>query len=221
LVISRAAFLSGDDTRVMEEIVRVKEVCGEVHLKVILETAELGSYEHVRHASLLAMEAWADFVKTSTGKAACGATPGVTLVMLEAIRDYKERSGRPVGMKAAGGVPNSKAALHRLALVKETLGDEWLTHRMSRLAVRKTYKLYVGGAFVRSESGRYDPVQGRNVPRGSRKDVRDAVKAARSAAGPWAARTAYNRGQVIYRAAEVPSHAPATSPRLPPSSRRP
>ena len=127
MVISREAFLAGEDTRVMEEIVRVKEACGDAHLKVILETAELGSYEHVRHASLLAMESGADFIKTSTGKAASGATPGVTLVMLEAIRDYAEKSGRAVGMKAAGGVSTSKAALHRLVLVKETLGDEWLT----------------------------------------------------------------------------------------------
>jgi deoxyribose-phosphate aldolase len=126
MVISREAFLSGDDTRVMEEIVRVREACGEAHLKVILETSELGSYDHVRHASMLAMEAGADFIKTSTGKSTAGATPGVTLVMLEAIRDYAERSGRVVGMKAAGGVSNSKAALHRLVLVKETLGDEWL-----------------------------------------------------------------------------------------------
>src|SRR4029450_10705963 len=126
-VISREAFLAGDDTRVMEEIVRVKEACGDAHLKVIIETAELGSYDHVRHASMLAMEAGADFIKTSTGKAASGATPGVTLVMLEAIRDYAERTGRVVGMKAAGGVSNSKAALHMLVLVKETLGDEWLT----------------------------------------------------------------------------------------------
>ena len=74
---------------------------------------------------------------------------------------------------------------------------------MNRLEVRKTYKLYMGGAFVRSESGRYDRVEGRNVPRGSRKDVRDAVRAARAAAGPWAARTAYNRGQILYRAAEA------------------
>ena len=109
MVISREAFLAGEDTRVMEEIVRVKEVCGDAHLKVILETAELGSYDHVRHASMLAMEAGADFIKTSTGKAASGATPGVTLVMLEAIRDYAERSGRAVGMKAAGGVSTSKA----------------------------------------------------------------------------------------------------------------
>jgi deoxyribose-phosphate aldolase len=133
MVISREAFLAGEDTRVMEEIVRVKELCGDAHLKVILETAELGSYDHVRHASMLAMEAGADFIKTSTGKAKSGATPGVTLVMLEAIRDYADRSGRAVGMKAAGGVSTSKAALHRLVLVKETLGDDWLTPERFRL----------------------------------------------------------------------------------------
>ena len=127
MVISREAFLAGDDTRVQQEIVAVKERCGDAHLKVILETAELGSYDHVRHASMLAMEAGADFIKTSTGKAASGATPGVCLVMLEAIRDYAEKTGRIVGFKAAGGVSTSKAALHRLVLVKETLGDEWLT----------------------------------------------------------------------------------------------
>jgi deoxyribose-phosphate aldolase len=127
MVISREAFLAGDDHRVMEEIVRVREACGDAHLKVIIETAELGSYDHIRHASMISMEAGADFVKTSTGKAATGATPGTVLVMLEAIRDYAERSGRVVGMKAAGGVSNSKAALHMLVLVKETLGDEWLT----------------------------------------------------------------------------------------------
>jgi deoxyribose-phosphate aldolase len=133
MVISREAFLAGEDTRVMEEVVRVKEACGDTDLKVILETAELGSYDHVRHAAMLAMEAGADFIKTSTGKAASGATPGVTLVMLEAIRDYVDRTGRPVGMKAAGGVSSSKAALHRLVLVKETLGDEWLTPKRFRI----------------------------------------------------------------------------------------
>ena len=127
MVISREAFLAGDDTRVMQEIIAVRDRAGDAHLKVILETAELGSYDHVRHASMLAMEAGADFIKTSTGKAASGATPGVCLVMLEAIRDYAERTGRVVGFKAAGGVSTSKAALHRLVLVKETLGDEWLT----------------------------------------------------------------------------------------------
>jgi deoxyribose-phosphate aldolase len=127
MVISREAFLAGDDTRVMQEIVAVKESAGDALLKVILETAELGSYDQVRHAAMLAMDAGADFIKTSTGKAASGATPGVCLVMLEAIRDYVERSGRIVGFKAAGGVSTSKAALHRLVLVKETLGDDWLT----------------------------------------------------------------------------------------------
>src|SRR3954469_16559507 len=108
MVISREAFLAGDDAFVMEELVRGKDVCGDSHLKVIIETAELGSYDHVRHSSMLAMEAGADFIKTSTGKATSGATPGVVLVMLEAIRDYVDRTGRIVGMKAAGGVSNSK-----------------------------------------------------------------------------------------------------------------
>ncbi len=154
MVISRDAFLSGDDTRVMEEIVRVREACGEAHLKVILETAELGSYEHVRHASLLAMEAGADFIKTSTGKAASGATPGVTLVMLEAIRDYAERSGRAVGMKAAGGVSTSKAALHRLVLVKETLGDDWLTADRFRIGASSLLNDLLM-QYAKTQSGRY------------------------------------------------------------------
>jgi deoxyribose-phosphate aldolase len=155
MVISRQAFLAGEDTRVMEEIVRVKEVCGEdAHLKVILETAELGSYEHVRHAAMLAMEAGADFIKTSTGKASSGATPGVTLVMLEAIRDYAERSGRAVGMKTAGGVSNSKAALHRLVLVKETLGDEWLSPERFRIGASSLLNDLLM-QYEKTETGRY------------------------------------------------------------------
>jgi deoxyribose-phosphate aldolase len=154
MVISREAFLAGDDTRVMEEVVRVKEACGEVHLKVILETAELGSYDHVRHASMLAMEAGADFIKTSTGKASSGATPGVVLVMLEAIRDYAERSGRAVGMKAAGGVSTSKAALQRLVLVKETLGDEWLTPERFRIGASSVLNDLLM-QYAKTQSGRY------------------------------------------------------------------
>ena len=154
MVISREAFLAGEDTRVMEEIVRVKEACGDAHLKVILETAELGSYDHVRHASLLAMEAGADFIKTSTGKAASGATPGVTLVMLEAIRDYMERTDRPVGMKAAGGVSTSKAALHRLVLVKETLGDEWLSPDRFRIGASSLLNDLLM-QYQKTETGRY------------------------------------------------------------------
>ena len=154
MVISREAFLAGEDTRVMEEIVRVKEACGDAHLKVILETAELGSYDHVRHASLLAMEAGADFIKTSTGKAASGATPGVVLVMLEAIRDYVEHTDRPVGMKAAGGVSTSKAALHRLVLVKETLGDEWLTPERFRIGASSLLNDLLM-QYQKTESGRH------------------------------------------------------------------
>jgi deoxyribose-phosphate aldolase len=154
MVISREAFLAGDDARVMEEIVRIKDACGRAHLKVILETAELGSYDHVRHASFLAMEAGADFIKTSTGKASAGATPGVCLVMLEAIRDYVERTGRAVGFKAAGGVSTSKAALHRLVLVKETLGDEWLTPERFRIGASSVLNDLLM-QYAKTETGRY------------------------------------------------------------------
>ncbi|MCL2420146.1 MAG: deoxyribose-phosphate aldolase [Conexibacteraceae bacterium] len=154
MVISREAFLAGDDPRVMREIERVKEACGDAHLKVILETAELGSYDHVRHASMLAMAAGADFIKTSTGKAAAGATPGVCLVMLEAIRDHADRTGRIVGFKAAGGVSTSKAALHRLVLVKETLGDDWLTPDRFRIGASSVLNDLLM-QYAKTESGRY------------------------------------------------------------------
>ncbi len=158
MVISREAFLAGDDARVMHEIARIKDACGDAHLKVILETAELGSYDHVRHASMIAMEAGADFIKTSTGKAASGATPGVCVVMLEAIRDYAERTGRSVGFKAAGGVSTSKAALHRLVLVKEILGDDWLRPELLRIGASSLlndlllqYNKTLTGRYGRSE----------------------------------------------------------------------
>ena len=154
MVISREAFLSGDDMRVATEIAKVKDACGEAHLKVILETAELGSYDHVRHASMLAMEAGADFIKTSTGKVAQGATPGVVLVMLEAIRDYVDRTGRVVGMKAAGGVSTSKQALNVLVLVKETLGDEWLTPERLRIGASSVLNDLLM-QYARTETGRY------------------------------------------------------------------
>ncbi len=154
MVISREAFLAGDDLRVMREVSRIKDACGDAHLKVILETAELGSYDHVRHASMLAMEAGADFIKTSTGKAASGATPGVCLVMLEAIRDYLDRSGRIVGFKAAGGVSTSKAALHRLVMVKETLGDDWLTPERFRIGASSVLNDLLM-QYAKTESGRY------------------------------------------------------------------
>jgi deoxyribose-phosphate aldolase len=154
MVISREAFLAGDDARVMREVARIKEACGDAHLKVILETAELGSYDHVRHASMLAMEAGADFIKTSTGKAGSGATPGVCLVMLEAIRDHVERTGRIVGFKAAGGVSTSKAALHRLVIVKETLGDDWLTPDRFRIGASSVLNDLLM-QYAKTESGRY------------------------------------------------------------------
>ena len=133
MVIDRGAFLSGDYGRVFEEIVAVKDACGEAHLKVILETGELETYDNVRRASYLAMGAGADFIKTSTGKIQPASTPGVVLVMLEAIRDHYRQTGRRVGMKPAGGVRTSKQALHLLVLVKETLGDAWLTPDLFRI----------------------------------------------------------------------------------------
>jgi deoxyribose-phosphate aldolase len=133
MVIDRGAFLSGRYAKVYDEVVRVKEACGDVHLKVILETGELGTYDNVRRASLLAMAAGADFIKTSTGKLPSAATLPVALVMLEAIRDVHEETGRIVGFKPAGGIRNAKQAVQHLVLVHETLGPDWLTPDLYRL----------------------------------------------------------------------------------------
>ncbi|TYP95248.1 deoxyribose-phosphate aldolase [Fodinibius salinus] len=127
MVISRGEFLKGNYEYVYDEIVAIKEACGEAHLKVILETGELQTYENVRKASKLAMQAGADFIKTSTGKMSPAATQPVTLVMLEAIRDYYYNTDRMVGMKPAGGIRKAKQAIQYLILVKETLGSQWLT----------------------------------------------------------------------------------------------
>src|ERR671915_1776737 len=127
IVIDRGAFLSGDYAAVFEEIVEVKEATGDAHLKVILETGELETYDNVRRASILAMAAGADFVKTSTGKVTPAATLPVTLVMLEAIRDFHRRTGRAVGMKPAGGIRTAKEAIGYLVVLYETLGPEWMT----------------------------------------------------------------------------------------------
>jgi deoxyribose-phosphate aldolase len=126
MVIDRGAFLSGRYGRVYEEIVATKEACGGAHLKVILETGELGTYDNVRRAAWLAMLAGADFIKTSTGKVSPAATPPVTLVMLEAVRDFRRETGRQVGVKPAGGIRTSKDAIKYLVLVNETVGDDWL-----------------------------------------------------------------------------------------------
>jgi deoxyribose-phosphate aldolase len=159
MVISRDAYLRGDDARVADEIEQIKDACGPAHLKVILETVELGSYDHIRHASMLAMDAGADFIKTSTGKASQGATPGVILVMLEAIRDYVERTGRVVGMKPAGGVSTSKAALAVLVLVKETLGDEWLTPERFRIGASSLLNDLLM-QYQKTQTGRYARPEG-------------------------------------------------------------
>ena len=125
-VIDRGAMLVGDYAKVFDEIAQTKEACGAAHLKVILETGELGTYDVIRKASELAIAAGADFIKTSTGKIQPAATPPVTLLMLEVIRDHYYASGRRIGMKPAGGVRTAKQALHYLVIVKETLGDAWL-----------------------------------------------------------------------------------------------
>ena len=127
MVISRGEFLAGNYRYVFDEIVAVKEACGDAHLKVILETGELGTLDRVRRASVLAMHAGADFIKTSTGKVQPAATMQVTLVMLQAIRDYFRDTGRMVGMKPAGGISTSKLAIHYLVMLHETLGNAWMT----------------------------------------------------------------------------------------------
>ena len=126
MVIDRGAMLSGDYAKVFDEIAQTKDACGTAHLKVILETGELGTYDMVRKASEIGIAAGGDFIKTSTGKVQPAATLGVTLVMLEAIRDHYYATGRKIGMKPAGGVRTAKQALQYLVVVKETLGDAWL-----------------------------------------------------------------------------------------------
>ena len=132
MVIDRGAFLSGRYAKVYDEIVRVKEASGEAHVKVILETGELGTYDNVRRASLLAMAAGADFIKTSTGKISPAATLPVTLCMLEAIRDVHDETGRMVGMKPAGGIRQAKQAVQYLVVLHETLGVDWMTPDLFR-----------------------------------------------------------------------------------------
>jgi deoxyribose-phosphate aldolase len=126
MVISRGEFLAGRYDEVFEEIVAVKEAAGDAHLKVILETGELGTYDNVRRASWLAMLAGADFIKTSTGKIGVAATLPGTLVMLEAVRDFRARTGRQVGVKPAGGIRTTKDAIRYLVMINETVGDDWL-----------------------------------------------------------------------------------------------
>jgi deoxyribose-phosphate aldolase len=132
MVIDRGAFLSGDYATVFDEIVAIKAAAGDAHLKVILETGELETFDNVRRASVLAMAAGADFIKTSTGKVEPAATLPVTLVMLEAIRDFHRRTGAVIGMKPAGGIRTSKDAIGYLVTLYETLGPRWMTPELFR-----------------------------------------------------------------------------------------
>jgi len=132
MVISRGKFLAGEYNFVFDEIAAIKEACGEARLKVILETGELSTFDKVRRASDIAMYAGADFIKTSTGKVQPAATIPVTLVMLEAIRDYYYSTGKMIGMKPAGGISKSKLALHYLVMLNEVLGEDWMNNHWFR-----------------------------------------------------------------------------------------
>jgi deoxyribose-phosphate aldolase len=159
MVISRGKFLSGEYNYVFDEIAAIKEACGHARLKVILETGELVTYDNVRRASDIAMNAGADFIKTSTGKIQPAATMPVTLVMLEAIRDFYYDTGKMIGMKPAGGISKSKAALHYLVMVNEVLGEDWLDNHWFRFGasslandvlmqlVKEQTGLYQGGDY--------------------------------------------------------------------------
>lgn len=154
MVISRGKFHMGDYNYVFDEIAAVKEACGDARLKVILETGELRTYDKVRRASDIAIHAGADFIKTSTGKIQPAATMPVTLVMLEAIRDYFYKTGKQVGMKPAGGISKSKLALHYLIMVKELLGDAWLDPHWFRFGASSLAN-DVLMQLVKQESGNY------------------------------------------------------------------
>ncbi len=153
MVINRGAFLSGDYQKVFDEIAAVKEACGSfAHLKVILETGELGTYDHVRLASEIAMEAGADFIKTSTGKISPAATLPVTYIMLQAIERYYERTGKKIGMKPAGGIRTAKLAISYMCMVNETVGYPWLSPQLFRFGasgllndvLKQIYKQFTG-----------------------------------------------------------------------------
>jgi len=154
MVIDRGAFLSGRYLCVSEEITAVKSACGEARLKVILETGELGTLDAARRASWLAMVSGADFIKTSTGKVSPAATLPVTLVMLEAVRDFSAAGERRVGVKAAGGIRTAKDAVRYLVLVNETAGEEWLDPRYFRIGASSLLNDLLMQR-VRMETGRY------------------------------------------------------------------
>jgi deoxyribose-phosphate aldolase len=154
MVISRGKFLAGEYNYVFDEIAAIKEACGKARLKVILETGELVTLDNVRRASDIAMYAGADFIKTSTGKIQPAATMQVTYTMLEAIRDFMDETGIKVGMKPAGGISNSKLALHNLVMVKEVLGNEWLSNEWFRFGASSLAN-DVLMQIMKAETGKY------------------------------------------------------------------
>lgn len=154
MVISRGKFLAGEYTFVFDEIAAIKEACGKARLKVILETGELASLDQVRRASDIALYAGADFIKTSTGKIQPAATMQVTYTMLCAIKDFYRATGVKVGMKPAGGISSSKLALHNLVMVKETLGNGWLSNEWFRFGASSLAN-DVLMQIIKQETGRY------------------------------------------------------------------
>lgn len=154
MVINRGAFLRGEYGRVHDEIAAIKEACGTAHLKVILETGELQTLDQVRKASQIGIDAGGDFIKTSTGKVKVNATMPITLIMLETIRDHYLRTGVKVGMKPAGGIRTAKQAWHYLVMVKETLGDAWLTPDLFRFGASSLLN-DVLMQVMKIETGRY------------------------------------------------------------------
>jgi deoxyribose-phosphate aldolase len=163
MVIDRNAFLTGNHAKVFDDIAAIKAACGAAHLKVILETGELVTYDNVRRASRIAMEAGADFIKTSTGKVQPAATMPVTLVMLEAIRDFFFEAGRRIGMKPAGGIRTAKQSLAYLVMLKETLGDDWLTPRLFRFGA-STLLNDVLMQIAKTVDGRYQAAEYFSLP---------------------------------------------------------
>ena len=155
MVLDRSAFLSGRDDRAFDEIVATKKACGAAHLKVILETGELGTYDHIRRASDLAMRAGADFIKTSTGKIGVNATLPTALCMLEAIRDFNAETGRKVGFKAAGGVKTAKQGWQYLVVAQETVGPDWLDPSLFRIGASSMLNDVLRQLHF-LKSGRYD-----------------------------------------------------------------
>ncbi len=140
MVISRGKFLEGNYQEVFDEIVAIKQACGEAHLKVILETGELKTPDNIYAASMMAMEACADFIKTSTGKISVNATPESFLVMLDAINDYYEQTGKVVGMKPAGGISDAETSLLYIKILENVLGEKWLDKRYFRIGASRLAK---------------------------------------------------------------------------------